>query len=112
MARVVMVADDVVMGSRRWVVIGVGGVVAAGLVVAAVVFGLQGVEVASWLAGAASFVVAVAALVLAPSGGPAATPTPPAAVTPPAAGPGSITVQGDLTGILSTGDNATNTQHR
>ncbi|WP_232290334.1 hypothetical protein [Micromonospora sp. ATCC 39149] len=107
-----MVADDVVMGSRRWVVIGVGGVVAAGLVVAAVVFGLQGVEVASWLAGAASLVVAVAALVLAPSGNPAATPTPPATVTPPAAGPGSITVRGDLTGIASTGDNATNTQHR
>ncbi|MFI7438318.1 hypothetical protein [Micromonospora haikouensis] len=107
-----MVADDVVMGSRRWVIIGVGGLVAAGLVVVAVVFGLQGVEVASWLAGAASFVVAVAALVLAPSGGPPATPTPPAAVTPQAAGPGSITVQGDLTGIASTGDNATNTQHR
>ncbi|MFI6163454.1 hypothetical protein ACIA59_26335 [Micromonospora haikouensis] len=107
-----MVADDVVMGSRRWVVIGAGGVVAAGLVVVAVVFGLQGVEVASWLAGAASFVVAVAALVLAPSGNPAAAPTPPAAVTPPAAGPGSITVQGDLTGIASIGDNATNSQHR
>ncbi|MGY3520961.1 hypothetical protein ACVMYR_32175 [Micromonospora sp. PTRAS2] len=107
-----MVADDVVMGSRRWVVIGVGGLVAAGLVVVAVVFGLQGVEVASWLAGAASFVVAVAALVLAPSGNPAVAPTPPAVVTPPVAGPGSITVQGDLTGIASTGDNATNTQHR
>ncbi|TDC46532.1 hypothetical protein E1258_29395, partial [Micromonospora sp. KC207] len=70
-----------------------------------------GVEVASWLAGAASFVVAVAALVLAPSGDPAAASTPPAAVTPPA-GPGSVTVRGDLTGIASTGDNATNTQHR
>ncbi|MFG1804610.1 hypothetical protein ACGFI4_31150 [Micromonospora carbonacea] len=104
-------ADDVVMGSRRWVVIGVGGVVAAGLVVAAVMFGLQGVEVASWLAGAASFVVTVAALVLALPRNSAAAP-PPAAVTPPAAGPGSITVQGDLTGIASTGDNATNTQHR
>ncbi|MEH0975283.1 hypothetical protein V6U77_29595 [Micromonospora sp. CPCC 205546] len=109
-------ADDVVMLSRRWVVIGVGGVVAAGLVVAAVVFGWQGVEVASWLAGAASFVVAVAALVLAPSGNPTATPTPTAPVTPPpsapVAGPRSITVQGDLTGIASTGDNTTNTQHR
>jgi hypothetical protein len=112
---VAMVADDVVMRSRRWLIIGVGGVVAAGLVVAAVVFGLQGVEVASWLAGAASFVVAVAALVLAPSGNPAATPTPTAAAPvtpPPAAGPRSITVQGDLTGIASTGDNTTNTQHR
>lgn len=102
-----------IMRSRRWVVIGVGGVVAAGLVVAAAVFGLQGVEVASWLTGAASFVVAVATPVLAPSGGPAAASTPTAAVMPPtAAGPRSITVQGDLTGIASTGDNTTNTQQR
>ncbi len=70
-----MVADDVVVGSRHWVVIGVGGAVAAGLlVVAAVLFGLQGVEVASWLAGVASFVVAVAALVLALPRNPAAAP--------------------------------------
>jgi hypothetical protein len=110
---VAMVADDVVMGSRRWVIIGVGGVVAAGLVVAAVLFGLQGVEVASWLAAVASLMVAVAAVVLAPPVAPASTPPTPdaGAVTPPA-GPGSIVVHGDLTGIASTGDNATNIQHR
>ncbi|WP_121395772.1 hypothetical protein [Micromonospora sp. M71_S20] len=101
------------MRSRRWVIIGVGGVAAAGLVVAAVVFGLQGVEVASWVAGVASLVVAVAAVVLAPSGSPAAAATPPgAAAVPPPAGPGSIVAGGDITGIASTGDNATNTQHR
>ncbi|MBO4210880.1 hypothetical protein GSF22_33550 [Micromonospora echinofusca] len=100
------------MGSRRWVVIGTGGAVTAGLLVAAVLFGLQGVEVASRLAGAASFVVAVAALVLALPRNSAAAPTPPAAVTPLAAGPGPITVQGELGGIASTGDSATKTQHR
>ena len=112
-AAVATVVDDMGMRSRRWLIVGVGGVVTAGLVVAAVVFGLQGVEVASWLAGAASFVVAVAALVLAPSGNRAAAPTPTAVATPPpAAGPGAVTVQGDVTGIVSTGDTTTNIQHR
>ncbi|WP_091654028.1 hypothetical protein [Micromonospora pallida] len=96
------------MRSRRWVIIGAGGVVAAGLVASAVAFGLQGVEVASWLAGAASLVVAVSAVVLAPSGTSASGP---GAVEPPA-GQKSIVVGGDLTGIASTGDNATNSQHR
>ena len=42
--------------------------VTVGLAVAALPLGLQGVEVANWLAGVASFVAAVAALVLAPDG--------------------------------------------
>ncbi|MEU4569167.1 hypothetical protein [Micromonospora sp. NPDC023956] len=102
------------MRSRRWVIVGVGGAVAAGLVVAAVLFGLQGVEVAGWLAGVASLVVAVTAVLLAPSG--ASTPTPaasaPDVATLPPAGPRSVVVTGDVTGIVSTGDSTTNTQHR
>lgn len=48
-----------------------GAVVVAGLVVAAVVWGRDGVEAASWLAGVASlFVAVVTLLVTVPSGGP------------------------------------------
>ncbi|NBE82152.1 hypothetical protein GVV04_14405 [Micromonospora sp. NEAU-HG-1] len=97
------------MGSRRWVIVGVGGGVAAGLVVAAVLFGLRGVEVASWLAGVASLLVAVTAVVLSPAWTP--TPTPSTVPTPPA-GSGSVVVAGDVTGIVSTGDSGTNIQHR
>lgn len=82
--------------------------VAAGLAVAALVFGLRGVEVAGWLAAVASLVVAVAAVVLAPSG--SSVPDP--GTVAPAAGAGSISAGGDITGIASTGDNATNIQHR
>lgn len=47
-----------------------GAVVVAGLVVAAVVWGRDGVEAASWLAGVASLLVAVVTLlVTVPSGG-------------------------------------------
>jgi peptidoglycan/LPS O-acetylase OafA/YrhL len=57
--------------SRRWVIGIVGVVVVAGLVVAAVVWGRDGVEAASWLAGVASLLVAVVTLlVTVPSGGP------------------------------------------
>ncbi|MEV0611522.1 hypothetical protein AB0I61_34790 [Polymorphospora rubra] len=97
------------MGTRRWVIFGVGVTVAAGLAVAALMFGLRGVEVAGWLAGVASLVVAVAAVVLAapprssaPSSGPMAS----------AGGAGSIHAGGDITGIASTGDDTTNIQHR
>jgi hypothetical protein len=108
-----MVVDDVAMRARRWVIVAVGGAVAAGLVVAAVLFGLQGVEVASWLAGIASLVVAITAVLLAPTG--ASTPAPAASASAevrPAAGPRSVVVHGDVTGIVSTGDDTTNTQHR
>ncbi|WP_416904456.1 NB-ARC domain-containing protein [Micromonospora echinospora] len=56
-------------------------------------------------------VVAVAAVMLAPSGTSAEAPTPGAAVVTPPVGPGSIVVGGDITGIASTGDHATNTQN-
>jgi hypothetical protein len=106
---VVPVADDVLMRTRRWVVIGFGVVVAAGLAVAAVLFGLRGVEVASWLAGVAGLVAAVAAVVLAPAGSPPVPrPGPPAA----GGGPRSVTVGGDVGGIVSTGDGTTNVQQR
>ncbi|OZV81671.1 hypothetical protein CA850_10945 [Micromonospora echinospora] len=101
------------MRARRWVIVGMGGAVAAGLVVAAVLFGLQGVEVAGWLAGVASLVVAVTAVLLAPSGG--STPTPPASASAEVrspAGSRSVVVRGDATGIVSTGDDTTNIQHR
>ncbi|WP_416904617.1 hypothetical protein [Micromonospora echinospora] len=99
------------MRSRRWVVVGVGGAVAAGLVVAAVLFGLQGVEVAGWLAGVASLVVAVTAVLLAPSGASKPAPAASGEVRPPA-GSRSVVVRGDVTGIVSTGDDTTNTQQR
>ncbi|WP_091654241.1 hypothetical protein [Micromonospora pallida] len=99
------------MRSGRWLIIGVGVTVAGGLVAAAVLFGLQGVEVASWLAGVASLAVAVSAVALAPSGVRASDSGGADAVTPPS-GPRSVAVGGDLTGIASTGDNTTNTQQR
>ncbi|MEU4626801.1 hypothetical protein AB0G04_43325 [Actinoplanes sp. NPDC023801] len=91
-------------GTRRWVVIGTGVTAAAGLAAGAFFFGLEGVEAASWIAGVASLVVAVAAFVLAPGAGT------PAAGDPAAAR--SVTVTGDVGGIVSIGDNATNTQQR
>lgn len=108
MARVAVRFDDVVMLSRRWVIIGVGVAVAAGLGATALVFGLRGVEVASWLAAVAGLVVAVAAIVLAPSGSSTPDPGPVA----PSGGSGAINAGGDITGIASTGDNTTNIQHR
>jgi hypothetical protein len=55
--------------TRRWVAGVVGAVVTAALVVAAIVWGRDGVELASWLAGVASLVVAVVTLlVTVPSG--------------------------------------------
>jgi hypothetical protein len=103
--------DDVVMRTRRWAIIGVGVAVAVGLATAAVVFGLQGVEVASWLAGVAGLVVAIAAVVVAPSG--------PSPAAGPASGAGTVTASGarsvaagEISGIVSTGDDATNIQHR
>jgi hypothetical protein len=113
MVATVPVTDDAVMRSRRWVIIGVGVAVAAGLAVAAVLFGLRGVEVASWLAGIAGLMVAVAAVVLAPSASP--PPPPPAprsAGSSSAMGERSISAGGDISGIASTGDNTTNEQHR
>jgi hypothetical protein len=90
-------------GTRRWVVIGTGAAAAAGLAAGAFFFGLQGVEVASWIAGVAALVVAVAAFVLAPDGTGAA---------PAGKAERSVTVTGDVGGIISIGDNATNTQQR
>jgi len=49
---------------RRLVTLLVSGAVVAGLAVAALVFGLRGVEVLSWVAGSASLVVAVVTLVV------------------------------------------------
>ena len=91
-------------------IIGVGVLVAAGFAVAALVFGLRGVEVASWVAGIASLVVAVAAIVLAPPGSTA--PAPPPGSSSSASGSRSVSVAGDAHGIISTGDHTTNTQHR
>ncbi|PTA47443.1 hypothetical protein [Micromonospora sp. RP3T] len=95
------------MRTRRWVIIGVGSAVATGLATTAVVFGLRGVEVASWLAGVASLVVAIAAAVSAPS---SSAPSPPK-TTPGATGDRSVTT-GEISGIVSTGDNARNVQRR
>jgi hypothetical protein len=111
------VGDDAVMGPRRWVIIGVGGAVAVCLGVAAAVFGLQGVEVASWLAGIAGVVVAVAAIVLAPAA-PPSTPRPASPSTSQrearstSSGERSISAGGNIDGIASTGDHTTNTQQR
>lgn len=102
--------DDSVVLRRQWVIIGVAAVVAAGLVVAAVVFGSRGVEVASWLAGVASLVVAVAAVVLARSGSPAPAAGGDRTVSSP--GGRSVGAGGDVSGIVSTGDHTTNTQQR
>jgi hypothetical protein len=56
--------------TRRWVAGVVGVVVTAALVVVAIVWGRDGVELVSWLAGVASLVVAVVTLlVTVPSGG-------------------------------------------
>lgn len=49
-------------GRQRTVVLSVGGVLVAGLILAAILFGLQGVEVMSWVAGSASLGVALVAL--------------------------------------------------
>ncbi|MEV6801394.1 hypothetical protein AB0M91_24080 [Micromonospora rifamycinica] len=97
--------DDAVMRIRRWVIFGVGVLVAAGLAVAALLFGLKGVEVASWLAGSASLVVAIAAIGLTRPGPAARAP----ALSP---GSQSVSAGGDISGIVSTGDHTTNTQHR
>jgi hypothetical protein len=111
---VAVLVNDGVMKRQRWVIIGVGLVVTVGLAVAALLFGLRGIEVASWLAGVASLVAAVAAIMLSRS-----TPAPP--VTPAGAGPqgpvtasgaGSVAAGRDITGVASTGDNATNIQQR
>jgi hypothetical protein len=104
------VVDDTVMGTRRWVIIGLGALVAAGLAVAALVFGLRGVEVASWVAGVGGLVVAVAAIVLAPSGSSAPAPTPGTTVC--SSGSRSVSAGGEISGIVSTGDHTKNTQHR
>jgi len=104
------VVDDAVMQTRRWVVIGFGVVVAAGLAVAAVVFGLKGVEVASWVAAVAGVVVAVAAILLAPAA--PSPPSSPGAVSSSSSGERSISAGGDISGIASTGDSSTNTQQR
>jgi membrane protein implicated in regulation of membrane protease activity len=91
-------------------------VVAVGLAVAALLFGRKGVEVASWLAGVASLVVAVAAVVLARSA--QSVPSSDAGrrgpVTASGTGQGSgpVAAGGDISGIASTGDNATNIQQR
>jgi hypothetical protein len=106
----VEVVDDVVMLTRRWVIIGVGVLVAAGFAVAALVFGLRGVEVASWVAGIASLVVAVAAIVLARPGSPTPAPAPGTSSSSP--GSRSVSAGGDISGIVSTGDHTNNTQHR
>ncbi|GAA3780187.1 hypothetical protein GCM10022379_53830 [Micromonospora maritima] len=83
-----------------------GSAVATALATVAVVFGLRGVEVASWLAAVAGLVVAVAAVVLAPS--------PTASLPAGSAGRSedrSVTAHG-ISGIASTGDNARNVQRR
>ncbi|MEU4159675.1 hypothetical protein [Actinoplanes sp. NPDC026670] len=118
------------MRTRRWVIIGTGAVAVAALITAAVLFGLRGVEAVSWIAGVASLVVAVAVMIVtwpsagagpaavqggaaperpAPEGG--AAPQPPA---PEGHGPAarSVTVDGGVDGIVSTGDGTTNIQHR
>lgn len=86
-------------------IVAVGAGVTAGLGVAAWLFGEHGVEVASWLAGVASLVAAIAAIVLAL---PSQSSPPPAAASP---GPG-INVDGENSGIISTGDNAQITQRQ
>ena len=115
---VVRLVNDGVMKQQRWVIIGMGLVVTVALAVAAVLFGLRGIEVASWLAGVASLVVAIAAVVIArsaptppaPPPGPAPAAEPRGPVT--ASGKGSVAAGGDIGGIASTGDDAINIQHR
>lgn len=97
--------NDGEVTARRRIVIGAAAAITAGLTLAAVLFGMRGVEAASWLAGVAGLVVAIAAFVLAPhpnpGGGESQVP-----------GAGSVTVSGDLGGIASTGDGATNIQRQ
>lgn len=90
-----------------------GLTVTAALAVAALLFGLRGVEAASWLAGVASLVVAIAAMLLAP---PSVQPEEPAAPAPrgsvTASGEGSVATGGDVSGIASTGDDTINIQRQ
>lgn len=100
--------------SRRWTIFAIGGVAAFGLAAAAALFGVRGIEVASWLAGVASFVVAVLALLMARPGGGGvdhgtrSEPGPSVQAT----GARSIAVGGDVGGIASTGDSSTLDQQR
>ncbi|WP_329101502.1 hypothetical protein OG792_21230 [Micromonospora sp. NBC_01699] len=106
--------DEVMGRVRRWTVFAVGGIATLGSAVAAVLFGVRGIEVASWLAALASFVVAVAALLLARAGG--ASVDRGSGLEPGlsvhSAGVRSIAVGGDIGGIASTGDSSTVGQHR
>jgi len=106
--------DVTVTRSRRWAIFVVGGIAALGSALAAVLFGVRGIEVASWLAGVSSFVVAVATLVTAlPAGGDAEHESKPeAGSSVQAAGERSIAVGGDVSGIASTGNNSTLVQER
>lgn len=107
------VVDDGVMKRQRRVIIGVGSVVTAALAMAALLFGLRGVEAVSWLAGVASLIVAVAAMVMAR---PSAQPMAPANRPPrgPVTAPtkGSVVAGGNIGGIASTGDDAINIQQQ
>jgi hypothetical protein len=110
---VVPVVDDGVMKRQRRVIIGVGLVVTAALAVAALLFGLRGVEAASWLAGVASLVVAVAAMVLARPSAQLVSPADPVPRGPvKASGKGSVAAGENISGIASTGDDAINIQRQ
>jgi hypothetical protein len=101
--------DDGVMVTRRWVIIGVGVVAAAGLVTAAAVFGLQGVEAASWIAGVAGVVVGVAAIALSR---PTVSSVRPSSAAAAVAGSRSVQTSGEISGVVSTGDGSVIIQHQ
>ncbi|MFF5077986.1 hypothetical protein ACFY36_13105 [Actinoplanes sp. NPDC000266] len=100
---VAAVTDDVVMVLRRWVIIGAGIVSVAAVGVTAWLFGPDGVEYASWLAGIAGLMITAGTLALARQhqGRPEIQSL-----------PSSIHITGSNDGILSTGDHASNTQQK
>lgn len=85
---------------------------AFGSALAAVLFGVRGIEVASWLAGVGGLVVAVATLVIAlpASGDVNRQPGQQRDPSVQATGGRSIAAGGDMSGIASTGDQSTQSQ--
>ncbi|WP_238015018.1 hypothetical protein KZZ52_33790 [Dactylosporangium sp. AC04546] len=86
---------------RRWVIISSGVVIVMGLGVAALLFGLRGLEVASWLAGVGGFIASVVTLML-------ARPVHNAGAS---AASRSVTAV-EVSGVVSTGDNSVIIQQR
>ncbi|XVV08274.1 hypothetical protein ACQP2X_25855 [Actinoplanes sp. CA-131856] len=92
------------MSLRRWVIIGVGIVSVAAVGVTSWLFGSDGIEYLSWLAGIAGLMITAGTLAV------ARRPQEDRRESPPP--PSSIHLTGSNHGILSTGDHASNTQQK